>query len=96
MRVRALQVKYSATGNHFTAVIDEGGQDFFEVQRLGLTISPMPPCSCRTRSAQLGMSIEVVQHHFGDFAATQLNQDPHAVLVGFIAPGRDAFDTSCP
>ena len=35
---------------------------------------------------------EVVEHHFGDFAALELDDDAHAVLVGLVAQVGDAVD----
>jgi hypothetical protein len=41
---------------------------------------------------QLGLGVEVVEHHLRHFAATQLDDDAHAVLVGLVAQLGDAFD----
>ena len=44
------------------------------------------------RRLQLGVLVEVVQDDLGHLAALQLDDDPHAVAVGFVAQVRDAFD----
>ena len=38
------------------------------------------------------LRVQVVQHHFGDFAALELDDDAHAVLVGLVAQVGDAVD----
>ena len=44
------------------------------------------------RLLQLRLLEQVVQHHFGDFAALQLDDDAHAVAIGFVAQIGNAFD----
>ncbi len=41
---------------------------------------------------ELGVLVEVVEHHFGLFAALQFDHDAHAVAVAFVADIADAFD----
>ena len=41
---------------------------------------------------QLRLLVEVVQDHVGVLAALELDHDPHALLVGFVADVRDALD----
>src|SRR6202034_2710548 len=41
-----------------------------------------------------GLRVKIIQQDFRDFAALQLNHDPHTVLVGLVAQpvGSNAFD----
>jgi hypothetical protein len=41
---------------------------------------------------QLGLLVQVVQHHLGHFAALELDHHAHAGLVGLVADVRNAFD----
>ena len=41
---------------------------------------------------QLGVLVEVVEHHLRHLAALQLDDDPHAVAIGLVAQIGDALD----
>jgi hypothetical protein len=41
---------------------------------------------------QLGLLVQVVEHHLGHFAALELDHQAHAGLVGLVADVGDAFD----
>ena len=44
------------------------------------------------RRLQLRVLVEIVQDDLGNFAAPQLDDDPHAVAIGLVAKIGDAFD----
>src|SRR5581483_712159 len=88
--LRLTQLKGRAAHDDFAAVVDEGGQDLFEVQDLRPVVDQGQHDDPEGR-LELGVLVKVVQHDQGDLAALELNDDPDAVAIRFVAQVRDAF-----
>ena len=85
------QVKHRAPCHHFAAVLQEDFQQVFEVAQLGLAVDQRDHVHAEA-VLQLGLLVEVVEHHFRHFAALQLNHQPHAGFIGLVLDVADAFD----
>lgn len=85
------QLEYGTTGHHFTAVADERFEQVLEVEQARTAVDQGHHVDAEY-ALQLGLLVEVVQHHLRHLAATQLDDDAHAVLVGLVAQLGDAFD----
>ncbi len=94
-RVAALaglaQQVHRAPGDHFTPVPNEGLNDLLQVEHPWLAIDKRHHIDAKHR-LQLGLRVQVVQHHIADFAATQLDNHAQAVLVGLVAQLGNAFN----
>jgi len=84
------QIKQGTTGNNFPAVTNKGMQDLFKVQQFRLAIDQRNHIDAKY-VLHHGLLVEIVQNNFGYFTTTQLDNDTHAVLIGFIAQFCDAI-----
>ena len=66
-------------------------QHRFETEEFWLAIDQGDHVDAK-HGLQLRLFVQVVQYNIGNFAAAQLDDDPHAVLVGLIAQFGDALD----
>ena len=85
------QLELDAPAHHLAAEVDE------MLDHLEQAEHPRPAGDNRQRDdaerlLQLGVLVEVVQHHLADFAALQLDDDAHAVAIRFVAQVGNAFD----
>ena len=88
---RLAQVEHSAARDHFTAMTDERFDQLFEIQQARLAIDHRHHVDTE-HVLHLGVLVQIVEHHFRHFAATQLDHHAHAVFVGLVAQRGDAFD----
>ena len=87
----AAQQVQGAAGDHLLAVLQEGFQHLLEVEDARLAIDQGDAVDA-IDGLQLGLRIEVVQHHVPGLAPAQLNDDAQAVLVGLVAQFGDALN----
>ena len=85
------QLEFDAAADHLAAEVDEELNDFDQAEH------PRAPRHDRQRDdaeglLQLGVLVEIVQHHLADFAALQLDDDAHAVAIRLVAQVGDAVD----
>ena len=66
-------------------------KDLLEVDQLRAAVDQGDHVDAEHR-LQLGLLVEVVEHHLGRFAALDLDVDAHAVLVGLVAQVAYALD----
>ena len=90
---RLAQLILGAPPDHFDAVLDEVLDDVDEAQFARLPVHDRKHDHAEA-GLELGVLIEVVQHHFGLLAALQLEDDAHAVAVALVAYVADALDAS--
>ncbi|MNF41326.1 hypothetical protein D3C84_223490 [compost metagenome] len=88
---RLAQFEHGAPGNHFAAVQDEGFEHVLEIEDFRLAVDQRHHVDAE-HALHLGLGVEVVEDHLRHFAAAQLDDDAHAVLVGFVAQLGDAFE----
>ena len=88
---RLVELELGAPGYDFLAEVDEGGEKIPERQRLGPAAVERNHIG-REGRLQRGEAPELVQDHIGHGVALQLDHDPHAIAVGFVAQIRDALD----
>ena len=86
------QQMLGAAAHHLLAEVGERGDHIAQVELLG------PPAVERQHVGaegrlQIGVAIELVEHHLSHGVALQLDDDPHAVAVRFVPDVRDTFDT---
>ena len=87
----ALQQVQGAPGDHLLAVLQEGFQHLLEVEHPRLAIDQGDAVDAED-GLQLGLRVEVVQHHVPGLAPAQFDDDAQAVLVGLVAQFGDALD----
>ena len=80
-----------APRHHFAAVAQEGLEQFLQVQRARLAVDQRHHVDAE-HALELGLGIEIVQHHLAGLAAAQLDHHAQAVLVRLVAQLRDALD----
>ena len=85
------QLELRAAGDDFLAELDERLDDVAQGQRLG------PPAADRQhvggeRRLRRGVAPQLVEHDFGSGVALQLDDNPDAETVGFVADVADALD----
>ena len=78
-------------GDDLLAEVDEGADQVLEVQQLGPAAVQRHHVGAEGR-LQRREAVELVQHHVGHRVALQLDDDAHAVAVGFVAQVGDALD----
>ena len=88
---RLRQQVLGAAGDHVLAELEERAQHVGERHHL------RPPAVQRDHVGaearlQRGEAPELVEHHLGDRVALDLDDDPHAVAVGFVAQVGNSFD----
>ena len=85
------QLVHGAAGHHLAAVTQEGVQQLAQIQGARLAVHQRHGVDAE-HGLHLRLLIEVVEHHFRVLAPAQLDIDPHALLVGFVAQLGDALD----
>ena len=91
-RSRALrQIENGAARDDLAAVAEEGLEHLLERHELRLAVLQRDHVDAE-HGLHRRLREEVVEHDFGDFAALQLDDDAHAVLVGLVADLGDAVD----
>ena len=88
---RFAQTELCPARDHLTPMADENLQQFAQAHGSRLAAFQRHHVDAENR-LQLRVLIKVVEHDLGVFAATQLEDHAHAVLVGLIADLGDAFD----
>ena len=81
----------STPGNHFTAVLDKRLQQFLQVHQFRLAVDQRHHVDAE-HVLQLGLAVQVVQHHLTGLATLELDHHPQAILVGFVAQFGNALD----
>ena len=87
---RFFQAEQGAARNDFAAVAQEFVQNLLQIQQARLAVHQRNHVDAE-RVLQLGEFVQLVQHHFGVFAAFELDDDARAVFVGFVAQLGNAF-----
>ena len=80
-----------APGDDVLAEIEERAQHVVQRQHLRPAAVQRDHVGAEAR-LQRGEAPELVQHHVGDRVAPELDDDAHAVAIGFVAQVRDALD----
>ncbi len=88
---RLAQLVHGAPRDDLATVAQERLDDVLEVEQPRLTILERHHVDAEHRFHRR-LLVEIVEHHVGDFAALQLDDNAHAVLVGLVAQLRDAID----
>ena len=88
---RLAQLKHGAACDHFPAMLQEDLDQILQVAQLGLTIHQRHHVHAEG-VLQLGLLVQVVQHHLRHFAALEFDHQAHAGLVGLVLDVADAFD----
>ena len=87
----AAQQEQRAPGDHLAPVLDESLQHLLEVQYPGLPVDQRHAVDAE-HGLELGLGVEIVEHHIAGLAPAQFDNDAQAVLVGFVAQLGDALD----
>ena len=85
------QVEDGAACHHLAAVRQEDGQQVFQVAQTRLAVDQRHHVHAEG-VLQLGLFVEVIQHHLGHRAALQLNHQTHAGFVRLVLDMADIFD----
>ena len=85
------QLEHRAPGDDLAPVADEGLQQFLEVQQARLTVLQRDDVDAEHRLHRR-LLVEIVEHDVGDFAALELDDDTHAVLVRLVPELGNALD----
>jgi hypothetical protein len=88
---RLAQVVHRAPRDHLAAVAQERFQELLQVEQPRLAVDERDHVHAE-RLLHRRELVEIVQHDLRHFAALQLDDSPHARLVGFVAQVRDALD----
>ena len=88
---RLAQLEDRAARDDLAPVAQEGFDQVLERQQLRLPVLQRHHVDAE-HGLHRRLLVEVVEHDVGDFAALQLDDDAHAVLVGLVAQLRDALD----
>ena len=88
---RLAQFEHGAARDHFAAMRQEVEQHLLEVQQLRLAVDQRHHVHAEG-VLELGLLVQVVQHHFRHFAAFQFDHHAHARLVGLVADVGDALE----
>ena len=85
------EIENRAARDDLAAVTQEGLEHLLEPEQLRLAVDQRDHVDAEHR-LERRLREQVVQHHFGDFAALELDDHAHAVLVGLVAQVGDALD----
>ena len=85
------EIENRAARDDFAPVPQECLEHFLEAEELRLAVDERDHVDAE-HGLERRLREEVVEHHFGDFAALQLDDHAHAVLVGLVAQFGDAVD----
>ena len=88
---RLTQIEHRAPCHHFTAVVEEYLDQILQIAKLGLAVDQRHHIDTEG-VLQLGLLVQVVEHHFRHFAALEFNDQAHAGLVRLILNVADALD----
>ena len=86
-----LQQIFGPARNDFLAEIDEGLDQVLQGHQLGPTAVQRHHVGAEAR-LQRRVAVELVQHHVRHGVALDLDDDAHAVAIGFIAQVGDSLD----
>ena len=89
---RFAQFEHCAAGHHLAAMAQEGFEELFQVEHARLAIDQRDHVHAETL-LHLRVFPQIVQDDFRHFAAFQLNDSPHAGLVGLVTDIGDAFQS---
>ena len=78
------QLELGSPPNHLAPEVDEALDQFEQVQHLRPAADDGEHDDAEGR-LQRRVLVQVVEHHVGNLAALQLDDDPHAVAVGLVA-----------
>ena len=84
---------FGAPGDDFLAEVEEGDQHVLQRQHLRPAAVQRDHVGAEARLHR-GEAPELIEHDVGDRVALQLDDDAHAVAIGFVAQIRDALDAS--
>ena len=84
------QAEQGAARDDFAAVAQKFVQNLLQIQQARLSVHQRNHVDAE-RVLQLREFVQLVQHHFGVFAAFELDDDARAVFVGFVAQLGNAF-----
>jgi hypothetical protein len=85
------ELELGSPADHFAPELDEGFDEFQQVEHLRAAADDRQHDDAEAR-LQRRVLVEVVEHDLGHFAALQLDDDAHAVAVGFIPQVGNALD----
>ena len=88
---RLAQLVDRAARDDLAPVAEERFDQVLERQQLGLPVLQRHHVDAE-HGLHRRLRIEIVEHDVGDFAALQLDDDAHSVLVGLVTQFRDALD----
>ena len=88
---RLAQFEHGTARHHLAAVLQKLVEHLPKIEQARLAIDQRHHVHAEG-VLQLGLLVQIVEHHFGHFAAPQLDHQTHAVLVGLVLNVRDAFD----
>ena len=90
-RLRRLEVELGPPDDDLVPVLDVPLQQLLQVHHLGRALVEGEHDDAEG-GLHRGVLVELVQHHVGDGIALQVDDDPHAVLVGLVVHPADALD----
>ena len=90
-RLGGVEVELGAPGDHLVPVIDVPEDDVLQVHHLGRAVVEREHDDAEG-GLHRGVLVELVQHHVRDGVALELDDDPHAVLVGLVVHPGDALE----
>ena len=85
------QLELGSPADHFAPELDEAFDELQQVEHLRASADDREHDDAEAR-LQRRVLVEVVEHDLGHFAALQLDDDAHAVAVGFVAQIGNALD----
>ena len=88
---RMVELEAGAPCEHFGAEADEGLEQLLEAHQLRAAAVERQGVDAETR-LQRREAVELVEHHVGHGVALQVDDQPHAIPVAFVADLGDALD----
>ncbi len=88
---RFAQVEHRAAGDDLAAVRQKGRDHLLKVEQTRLTIHQRHHVDAKG-VLQLGLLVQIIEHHFRHFAALEFDDHAHARLVRLVLDVADAFD----
>ena len=85
------QLEFGAPANHLAAEVGEGLDQFEQRHHLRPAADDRQHDDAEAQ-LQLGVLVEVVQHHLRHLAALELDDDPHPVAIGLVAQVGNPLD----
>ncbi len=90
-RFRFLEVEFRPAMHDFPAMRNEMLENLPEVEYVGSSVNDRKKYDAKA-VMHAAVLVQIVQNHFGIFAAAELNHNPHSLPVRFIAQIGDSFD----